>query len=135
MAGGEDVAKFVHEQLHLRARSVDLAAEETRVAGGLAQSQQRFQDLHSRFLDAAFSDAAEESGAVVIAQVVVLLFLLPFQLAVERLLDALRQFGRNLLLRSAQQQRTQRSSERVAAFRRRVLRGEGAAERSRGSQQ
>src|SRR3954451_23991937 len=131
MSGVEQLAQLVEQQLALGARHVAARIDERGMTCRLPQPQQRLEDLHPRLLDAAFADASEERGAVVISELVVEFFLLPFELAVERLLGALRQLGGDLLFRPAEDQRTQRAGQRVAAFGRCVARGERPLEPAR----
>src|SRR4051812_3002647 len=135
MAGIENVAQLLHQKLDFRAGVVAGRIDQPRVAGGLAQTEQRLEDVHARLVDAAFPDAAEERQAVVIAKLVVLRLLLPFELAVQRLLDPFRQLWGYLLLRAAEEQRAQSARERLAAFGGRRLRAERFGERTAGAEQ
>src|SRR3979411_2649847 len=78
------------------------------VAGAWAKPQQRLEDLHLRAVDAIARDPFEQRRPVVRAQLVVVAPLRAFELALERLLGAGRQFRRHLLLGAPEDERTQR---------------------------
>ena len=87
------------------------------MARRLAQPQQRLEDVHARLADAHAVDALEHAPAIRLEQLVVELALRALELDVQRLLDARRQLGRDLLLRAPQDDRPQRAREQVAAGR------------------
>ena len=130
-----DVAQLVHQQLDFRGRRVRVAVDERRMARGLAQAQQRFEDVHARLVDAAFVDAAEERGAVVIAQLLVLLLAASLPARSRASVRCAPAARARPAPSSGAGAADATARERIAAFGRRVLRGERARERSRRSEQ
>ena len=88
------------------------------MARRLAQAQQRFEDLDLRLVDADAIDLRQQRLAVMLAQFVVELALRVVELAVDRLLEFLRQVRRDLLLGAAEDERPQRAGEKRARLRR-----------------
>src|SRR5688500_5088893 len=106
------------------------------MARGLAEAQQRFEDLDLRLAEALLVDQAEQAGAVMVAQLVVELPLVAFQFAVDRLLLPRRQIGRYLLLGPAKDERTQAAGEHLARLDiRRFPVGRAGREERRAAQQ
>jgi len=77
------------------------------MAGGLAEAQERFEDLDFGFGDAVFADFVEQCVAVVLAEVVVEGALTGLEFAVEGLLDFGWEFGGYLLFGAAQEERAE----------------------------
>src|SRR5437867_13409068 len=78
------------------------------MTGGLAQAQQRFENLHPRVFDSDLFDAPEERVTIVCPQFIVQTALLRFEFAIDGLFRLGRQFARDLLFGSPQQKWTQR---------------------------
>ena len=115
MVLADDLLDVAEQRVELGA--VLLAAalvDEPGVAGGLAEAEQRLEHLHLRAVQAPRIDAVEQGLAVVIAQLVVALALLGGQVAVEGLLQLLRQLAGDLLLRAAEDEGAEGAAEETA---------------------
>src|ERR1700674_381109 len=78
------------------------------MTSGLPESKQRFQNVHSRFLDSHLIDTSQKRLPIMMAQSFIDPALAWLQLAIDRLLRLRRQFARHLLLGSAQDEGPER---------------------------
>src|SRR5215211_4620998 len=92
------------------------------MTGGLTQTQQRLEDVHSRLPDAESIDAIEDAVPIRREQRVIELALRTFEHDTQGLLSARREVLRNLLLGSTKDHRPKRACEEIALCRRRTRR-------------
>ena len=101
-----------HQHVELRGSvAAPRRVDEARVAGGLAQAQQRFEDLDLAASEPLLADALEQRAAVVAQELVVERALRPLELAEDRLLGLGRELGRDLVLGAPQDERPQAARE------------------------
>src|SRR5207247_8631931 len=80
---------------------------------GLAEAQQRLENLHPGFLKSQLVDTAKERCAIVIAKFVVKLSLGAFQLAIDDLFRFLRQFPSDLFFRPPKYEMAERLADEL----------------------
>src|SRR5437773_10584620 len=83
---------------------------------GLAEAQQRLENLHPGFLKSQLVDTAKERCAIVIAKFVVKLSLGAFQLASADLVRFLRQWPSDLFVRPPKYERAERLGDELERF-------------------
>ena len=139
----QNLVIFFEHLIELGEQGVELGArlgaflfiDQSRMAGRLAQAQQRFEHLNLELSGSIRGAVFQQARAVVIAQLVVELFVLGFEIAVNRLLGLFRQLGGDLAFRASENKRPQRFSKYDARVFVRIASGIGenrsAAEHSR----
>src|SRR5690606_33044975 len=124
---GVDLLEHREERLELARLQIGLAGvDERRVARGLTHAQERFEDVELRARHALRGDRGHDGRLEPIADLLVDLPLLGLHLAEDRLLDLLRQVGRDVLLLAPEDERTERTSKVAERRRRDVLSGSEA---------
>ena len=101
----------------------------------LAKPEQRLEHLHLRPRQALPGDRREQGVTVVVPELVVEAPLRRLQVAVNRLLDFLRQLRRDLLLRPPENERPQGAGEQIDLDPIGAARSDGPAECGRGAQE
>ena len=98
---------FFEHLIELREQRVDLGArlrrllfiDQARMAGRLAQAQQRFEHLELHLAHAVTMSVFQQSRAVIVAQLIIEFSIPRLEIAINRLLGFCRQLARNLSLR------------------------------------
>src|SRR5262249_8963473 len=109
------IGKMVEQHVQLGARlAVLLGIDQARVAGGLAQPEQRFQDLDLGLADPFTLDAVQECLAIMSAEVVIALALGRFQFAKYRLFNLGRQIWSTFFLGSPEEERPERLAQKLS---------------------